>query len=402
MKSYVLTAYDTRTRKIVTETLRYERPSDVYAYAREHAYVGIDINDDATPSFNESRFRGDKIRLFRELALYLDRGIPREEIKTDLCRHWDERSSFYPIVEGFLTDLATKDPVFRAMAKRPDVFSETEVELLHLGWEKGREVEALNQIVRYLKRDDTVARKVKAASWYPSVLLVGMLASFTIYNWVMLPQLRQLYATLNIKPVWPLPWLFAIYDFLSSPLHDALLAVLLVGCAFGVVLWARTDRGAAALDNFRLNMPLFGELEYRKRLINALYIVQLMVDAGERAGAIIAARRASRGPVFRNALARIQDDLDQSKARSWAGAWEKAPEIAGPRLLGLIRSGDRHGLLPEKLGEAIEDEYVAIDETIAALPEKLQTLATILFVPPILAILYVIVVPTSNATAHLH
>ena len=107
-------------------------------------------------------------------------------------------------------------------------------------------------------------------------------------------------------------------------------------------------------------------------------------------------------PVFRNALAAIQAQFDESKARSWPEAWEAAPEIAGPRLLGLIRSGDRHGLLPEKIGDAIEDIYIAIDETIATLPEKLQTLGTVIFVPPILAVLWVIVVPTSNATAHLH
>ena len=235
--------------------MRYEKPEDVYAYSRARKYIGINVEDDAEPSFNEQKYRKDKITLFRELALYLEKGVDREEIRRDLLAHWSNTSSFHAIADAFLTDLVSNDPVFRAMAKRPNVFTETEVQLLQLGWEKGKEPEALSQIVRFLKRDDTISRKVKAASWYPGVLTIGMIVSFSIYNAVMLPQLRQLYINLNIAPVWPLPWLFAFYDFIGSPIHDVLLAALFAAFVVPVILWTRTEQGTLAVDNFRLNFP---------------------------------------------------------------------------------------------------------------------------------------------------
>ena len=402
MSLYVYRARDT-VGKVRTGTLRVGTLAEVREYLLDRGFTPIEVTQDAPESsWSTAAYRKEKIILFRELANYKQTAVPLAEIQRDLTQLFSANAKWCEIVSGFLADLTRGLKTSDAMAQRPTIFSQHEVSLMQTAFQAGKEPAMLLVLAQYLQRSDNIAGKIWQAAFYPIVLTVGLVVSSTIYSVVMLPQLMELYRSLNIEPVFPIPQILALITFLSTPVTAIPTLFALVLAIGALVAWARTPHGSIRLDRATMNAPLFGRLIFLSQLVRVLFILDLMLSSGQRPKAFEAALSASTGPVFRNAIKRCKTSLEEGRALRWDMAFAEAPEIFDPVLIGTIRSGERNGNLSDKLRDAISIAEARINDVIATLPERLQTAVTIVFTVIIGIFVYAMVVPTSSAVAHLH
>lgn len=401
MNTYVFEARDEHGQ-LVADVIAKENENEVFAHLADLRLIPTNISVTKTRSSDwKMRYRKEKIILFSELATYKRNNVPMREIAEDLRLLFKPGTKWSTILAGFLTDITGSSRLYDAMGHRTDVFSEHEIQLMKTAYAVGKEVEMLETLVRYLRRSDRVLGKIFQAMVYPLALIIGMVIALAIYGVVMLPQLKRLYTSLNIEPTFPLPLLFWFFDTVSTPLGAiGLLAgtTLLIGLVY---LGFKNQRASIYLDRFVLNAPLFGELVYLQRLARTLFVLDLMLSAGQKNRAFSSALSAASGAVFRTALSRCQHEIEEGNVKKWNDVFALAPEIFSVTLIGLMRSGERNGKIAEKIKDALANAEYRVDEIIVVLPERLQTMITVVFSVLIGFLMYAMVVPISNGVAQI-
>lgn len=148
----------------------------------------------------------------------------------------------------------------------PDVFSRFYVSLVEAGETNGNLAEALSRLAQHLEKMDTVRKKIKAAFYYPAIVLCFaflVLGGILIFG---IPQLQSFYS--SIGGVLPLPTRFII--MLGNILGKSWFLSLLVLCLISFLLnrFFRTSNGQLFLDTIKLRTFLIGPLVKRLAIAN--------------------------------------------------------------------------------------------------------------------------------------
>jgi type II secretory pathway component PulF len=406
MQTYAYEAYDDAGR-IHKDTIRARNRREARSLLRARdnpLYAAALTESRASTSRSAARFRREKALLYHEIALYHTAGADRHEMADDVIRVFEEsKPQWRRVAVGFLDALRSNKPYYRAAAEFPRIFGAEEVNLLQHAHEKGREVQTLELLASSLRREDDLSGKVRNVLWYPGVLSIAAVIVLGIYGNSLLPQLRTLYDELQLKPVFPLPILFATYDGLHQPTIVGGI-VLLIALIAGLVsvAYRTSEEVRYRVDMAYLNLPQFGKIARLARLIPTLFALQMMYLAGQQSWGLRAAYDAARGPVFRRAFARARDAQENGEVRLWAEALDRARDVVPSTMIGLVRIGERRSRVDEKLEMAIDECNRRADELAALLPKKIEVMAAVAFGSMVGLLAYAIIVPISTATAQIH
>src|SRR5262249_2987002 len=130
MQTYTYYARDAELRMHV-DTIQKEREAEVYAFLDSLNLKPVDV----IPVANEQaawriKYRKEKIILFNELATYKKAGnITAREMANDILSIFPKGTAWYTIVSGFLEDISKNRKLYQAMAERPKIFAQHEIEL---------------------------------------------------------------------------------------------------------------------------------------------------------------------------------------------------------------------------------------------------------------------------------
>jgi type II secretory pathway component PulF len=405
MQTFHVTAIPVAGGRPFNDVVRHDSERDVRAKFGKDGFIITQL-DHVEPSGAAvtAKHASLKATFYREMALHLENAIPAKQIADGLKRTFaatDPR--FRARIRKVLDAIASEQPIFRALESEPALFGHDEIALVELAYKRGKTPDVLANLADQLERDSDVNGKTSRALWYPAVLTVVALVVLAIYAGVMLPQLRQFYATLQIPLIFPLDWMVAAYDFFAQPMHGIILGSIVAATIVAfVAVYRSSDEFRYRLDYAKMQMPVFGKLISKKRLARVLFALDLMVSSGEQFRALDAAYGVCDGPVFRRNLARAKAKVDTKEVRVWTEALEAAPDVFDPLLVGLLATGERYGVLQDKIRAAIEATRKQIDAEIEQLPRKLESTLAIVFSFIIGFLVYAMVVPTSYATAHIH
>jgi type IV pilus assembly protein PilC len=110
--------------------------------------------------------------------------------------------------------------------------------------------------IQYLKRIDGIRKKVIAALFYPSILVVFALLAITLLLLYVVPTFSQVYADAGSQLPLPTQMLIGFTSFLRrfSPFG----ALLAIGAMFAYRTWAATEGGRYTVDRLKLTLPYVG------------------------------------------------------------------------------------------------------------------------------------------------
>lgn len=164
----------------------------------------------------------------------------------------------------------------------------------------------------------------------------------------------------------PLPQLVAgslsLGGYLWQAIRSILLAVGLVGG--GIFAYRRfqmrpLDAPTSLLDQVLLALPVFGKLHKRRNLCDFWQSMALMLEAGlPMFDALPLGLQASSNVLLRRELAKIQPRMQ--KGATLAEAVRALPAISDATLLGLIKTGEASGQLPEMLEHYAKGENASL------------------------------------------
>lgn len=189
----------------------------------------------------------------KNLAVMIDAGLSVSRALTILCKQ-SSNKSLSEILEALNVSVSAGKTLSDSLREYPRIFSDLFVSMVRAGEESGQLASSLRIIADQLEKANTLARKIKGAMIYPSVIVSVMLVIGILLMVYMVPTLTETFRGLNIELPLPTRVIIAISDFLRANfiLTLAALALLAFGAAFGL----RTKKGKDALDFVALHMPM--------------------------------------------------------------------------------------------------------------------------------------------------
>ena len=226
-------------------------------------------------------FRRIKLRdmtiFYRQFATMVNAGLTLVS-SLDILSEQVENQSLSKIIKLVKADVEAGATLAEALSKKPEVFSELYISMIRAGEVGGVLDEILNKIADLMEKEFALRQKVKSAMSYPSfvagaaVIMSIFMLTFILPQFVgvfkqfggNLPALTQFFVTLTI--------LFNRYWYLFF--------AIFAGIIFSIYTYIKTPNGRVVFDKFKLNVPIFGEINRKTAVARFTRILGTLIKSG--------------------------------------------------------------------------------------------------------------------------
>jgi type IV pilus assembly protein PilC len=332
----------------------------------------LDHKEITIPGFGGKR--ADLIALFsRQFATMTDAGTPILRCLRVLENQANSRSKTRPFGAALAmvrTDIENGDQLSVALARQQDWFSEFYVSMVRAGEMSGSLAAVMNRLADATEQSSRLRKRIKSAMAYPTA--VGGLIALTVVAMLtfLIPTFTNIFE--DLEGELPLPTKVVIR---VSDIFTGWFPVVAGGGVVGLWLlrrWRRTPAGGMAWDQFRLRLPVFGNLIRLASLARFSRSLAVLVDTGVPlvAGLRTAATTANNRVVA--AAAEHAADLVRSGRRLSDALGNH--DIFTDMVIQMIAVGEETGALDAMLDKVADMYEVQVNSTVDSLTSLLEPL----------------------------
>ncbi|MDQ6861204.1 MAG: type II secretion system F family protein [Verrucomicrobiota bacterium] len=305
----------------------------------------------------------------RQLATLIDSGLPLLRALTVLAKQ--ERDKVLKKTIGELSDAVQGGSTFsEGLAQHPRIFNDLYVNMVRAGEVGGVLELVLTRLAEFSEKAAKIKNKVKAAMIYPIIVMFLAVAIMGFLLVFIVPKFEQIFKDmLGDKPL-PTITIFVITVSNAVKDHWAILLVLGLVLVVGIKFLGRTAGGRAAIDRFKLRVPLFGDLLRKTAISRFSRTLGTLVTSGVPIlQALNITRETAGNTTIAGAISQVHDSVKEGESivqpLEASGAFP-------PMVISMIDVGEETGQLPEmllKIAEVYDDE---VDNAVAGLTSMLE------------------------------
>jgi type IV pilus assembly protein PilC len=226
-------------------------------------------------------FQNIKLRditiFYRQFATMVNAGLTLVN-SLDILTEQVENKTLSNIIKLVKSDVEAGFTLANAMAKHPKVFSELYISMVRAGEIGGVLDEILNKIADLMEKDFALRQKIKSAMAYPS-FVIGAAVLMTIFMLTfILPQFVGVFAQFGGE-LPALTQFFVTLTYLFNKYWYIFFAVITV-LIFVFLAYTKTPNGKLNLDKFKLNAPIFGEINRKGAIAMFTRILGTLIKSG--------------------------------------------------------------------------------------------------------------------------
>jgi type II secretory pathway component PulF len=308
-----------------------------------------------------------------------------------------ENPAFRFVIAEVRQEIEAGSSLKNAFEKHRKLFSDFFLGMVEAGESASRLSEALNLSAEYLEKRMELKRKVRSAFAYP--LFVGLVCLLVLAGLLVfvVPVFAKIYQQLHVTL--PAPTLLLVG--LSNLIRHRWWAVLLAPIPAAIVLRSiiRSPLFRARLDDFKLNMPVFGRLNRLVVVSQFTRTFAMLVSVGVP---LIEALNVASDVAHNHKITEITGELKAAiKAGNSVGSSLKKYDIFPPMITQLAASGEEAGELAQMLNKGADFIDNDIDRTTNALLARLEPALTVIMGTVVGVILMAVYLPMFDYMQHL-
>lgn len=371
-------AYKVRDRsgKIFTGSMEGENRVSVVSRLREMDYFITSISEKKKNILFTRQitiFQSIKIRdltiFYRQFATMVNAGLTLVN-SLDILTEQIENKALSNNIKVVKADVEAGSTLADAMAKFPRVFSELYISMVRAGEIGGVLDDILLKIADLMEKDYALRQKIKTAMSYPSfvagaaVLMSIFMLTFILPQFVgifaqfggELPALTQFFVTLT--------YLFNKYWYIFFMVFAALVAAFLA--------YIKTPNGKLNFDKFKLNAPVFGEINRKGAIARFTRILGTLIKSGVPIlEALSVSSNAIGNLVISSAVLGAKTKIKEGQSISGPLA---ASGVFPPMVTQMIMVGEESGELEEMLINVAKFYDQEVDRTVDNLTAIIEPL----------------------------
>src|SRR6059058_1057201 len=320
--------------------------------------------------FKRKKVKSKVLMIFtRQLATLIDSGLPLLRSLNVLANQ--ERDK---VLKKTINDLADSvqggSTLSDALALHPRIFNNLYVNMVKAGEVGGVLELVLNRLSEFQEKAAKIKNKILAAMVYPVIVMtmaVGIMGFLLVF---IVPRFELIFQDLlGDKPLPPVTrFVIGLSGFMQSHGLVLLGAVVLIVTAYKLI--GRTRRGRLVIDNFKLRMPLFGNLNRKTAISRFARTLGTLVTSGVPIlQALNITRETAGNAAIAAAISQVHDSVKEGESIVQP---LEASRSFPPMVISMIDVGEETGRLPDmllKIADVYDDE---VDNSVAALTAMLE------------------------------
>ena len=258
---------------------------------------------------------------------------------------------------------------FRQQGMFPEIYTTS----LLAGEKSGNLEGVLDRYVSYQRTALSVKKRLAASLVYPSLLITMVLILIPFLVTYVIPNFAELYRTMaeQLPPLTQA--LIAFSDGFKK--YWIVLVAVVGGTALGVWTWSRTPQGGEALDRFKMELPLAGQIWTKYQVAQFSRILGTLLTGGiPMVQALETARQSVTSPLLRHALGVTSRQVREGNAL-WQGLTQSG--FFPPLAIQMIEVGESSGALPPMLASVAEFFEEDVNTYLAALLSLIEPMILI-------------------------
>ena len=320
--------------------------------------------------FQRRKVKSKILMIFtRQLATLIDSGLPLLRSLNVLAKQ--ERDKVMKRTTEKLADSVQSGSTFSdALALHPKIFNDLYVNMVKAGEVGGVLELVLTRLSEFQEKAAKIRNKILSAMVYPIIVMtmaIGILCFLLVF---IVPRFEVIFHDLlGDKPLPPVTrFVLGVSGFMKH--HGLILLGVIVAIVVIYNFVGRTRRGRLAIDNFKLRMPLFGNLNRKTAISRFARTLGTLVTSGVPIlQALNITRETAGNAAIARAIARVHDSVKEGE--SIVQPLEASKQFP-PMVVSMVDVGEETGKLPEmllKMADVYDDE---VDNAVAALTSMLE------------------------------
>ena len=193
----------------------------------------------------------------RQFATMIDAGIGIIRC-LDILAGQTKDPGLKPVIAATMRDVQNGLSLTDAFAKHPQVFSKLYVNMIRAAELGGILDKILERIAGFLEYDMEVRTKIKSAMMYPVIVLIFSVLMIGVVMTVVLPRFKEIFDSMQVEMPIYTKVLFDASDFFTKFWYIG--AIVIVGSVVAFKKVDKTEAGHYQIDNFRLKVPVVGDI----------------------------------------------------------------------------------------------------------------------------------------------
>jgi len=311
----------------------------------------------------------------RQLSTLISAGLPLLRSLRTLSKQ--EKNVNLRKIMGSLAESVEGGTTFsEALSQHPKAFNKLYVNMVKAG-ELGGVLEiVLTRLAEFAEKSQRIRGKVTSAMVYPAVVLTIAVGIVTFLMLFIVPKFEAIFK--DMLGGRPLPAITQIIMDLSRFIQGnflliaGVLTVLVIGLRFAI----RLPGIAAALDSYKLKLPLFGDLLTKTSVARFSRTLGTLVSSGVP---ILQALQITRDTAGNERVsAAIETIHDNVKEGESMVAPMEASQIFPPMVVSMVQVGEETGQLPDMLTKVADVFEEEVDTAVAGLTSLLEPVMIVL------------------------
>ena len=309
----------------------------------------------------------DRITFTSQFSTLIGAGLPLAQSLRTVAEQTISKP-MKAVIEEILVDVEAGRSLGDAFGKHPDVFNNVYMSLIRAGEVSGTLDTSLKRIARQEEKDAKIASSIKGAMAYPIIAFVVIIMVFIYMTVQVVPQVENLYISLDQKLPALTQALVNIKNFIFGFWWLVIILVGVLVVVFGQ--FKKTTPGIKMSATLKLNLP------FVKGLFLLLYnsrfarITQILLSTGV---SVLDTLKIS-GESTNNIL--VQQSIERATEKVKSGRTLSESIKDQPYIMPLIPQmaaiGEQSGKMDEMLGKAAQVYEDELDEKIAAISTLIE------------------------------
>ncbi len=325
-------------------------------------------------SFGTGVKRAEVIRFAKNLAAMLHAGLSLSRALSVIERQ-SSNKRMKAITIGLSEAVKRGLSFHEALASYPKVFSDLFIAMVKAGEESGSLTESLKVVGLQMERSEELARKVKGAMIYPSIVITAIIIVGILMLIYVVPTLTSTFTELHVKVPMATQVIVALSDFLVH--HVVVVFIVLAALIVGGMAFIRSRVGGNVLLTIALYVPVVGELVRETFSARAARTLSSLLSSSVP---VLEALSITREVVHAEKFARVVAEAETrvKKGELLSAAFADNPKLYPILLSDMLMVGEETGNVTEMM-QQIAEFYEA------DVAEKTKDLSTI--IEPVLMLL---------------
>lgn len=372
MKKYTYEARDSASDQVVKSVVQADSENAAAKLLIAQGFIPLKIELDDGGAGWLSRLQGritikDRVVFTRQLATLIGAGLPLvQSLRTVLDQTANKQ--LQAVIQGIITDIESGKQLSSTFSKYPGVFDKIFIALVSAGEASGTLDDALRRIAAQQEKDAAMMSKIKGALTYPAIVTFVILAVVIFMLIAVVPQVKNIYQDIGGQLPLLTQILVSVADFITNFWWLVIAALVIAGYFFSQYL--KTDSGIRAMDNFKLNVPLFSPMYRKLYMARFTRTAQTLLSTGvPMLDMLHIASGAVNNTIIYEGIERAAEKVKDGKPLSSSLKGEQYILAMVPQM---IKIGEQSGKIDEMMGKSAQIYEDELDEEIRVISTAIE------------------------------